>query len=96
MFQNLSANHRESIRHYFIKQLHNNTWSVVYVDLQVIIPVVICYTGSSRLRQRVYDMEMFTVLRYQALIMAAEVVSEAFNTIFSLFPQKLNFPRIVC
>jgi hypothetical protein len=42
---------------YYIKQLHNNTWSVVYLDLLVIIRVVICYTGSSRLGQRVYDME---------------------------------------
>ena len=52
---------RENIRRYCIKQLHNNTCSVVYVDLLVNIRVVICYTGSSRLRQRVYDIEMCTV-----------------------------------
>jgi hypothetical protein len=37
---------RENIRRYCIKQLHNNTWSVVYVDLLVIIRVVIWYTAT--------------------------------------------------
>jgi hypothetical protein len=35
---------RENITRYCIEQLHNNTWSVVYVDLPVIIRVVIFYT----------------------------------------------------
>jgi hypothetical protein len=50
---------RQNIRRYCIKQLHSNTWSVVYVDLLVIIRVMICYTGSSGLRQTVADMEAF-------------------------------------
>jgi hypothetical protein len=59
MFRSIN---RENIRRYFLKQLHNNTWSAVYVDLLLIVSVEICYTGSSGLRQFVGDMEVFTVL----------------------------------
>lgn len=46
MFRALSA-HRQG-RHLSVlyKKLHNNTWSVVCVDLLAIIRVVICDTGS--------------------------------------------------
>jgi hypothetical protein len=37
MFRTLSAHHQGNIRRYCMKQLHNNTWSVVYVDLQTYV-----------------------------------------------------------
>ena len=43
----------ENIGSYCIKQLHNNAWSAVYVDLLVIVRVVICDTVSGKLKQRV-------------------------------------------
>jgi hypothetical protein len=50
---------RENTRRYYIKQLRNTISSVVYADQLVIIRVVICYTGSGGLRQRVADMEVY-------------------------------------
>ena len=55
------ANIKENLRHYCIKQLHNNTWSVEYVDPLVIIHVAICYTGCSGLKQYVDDMHLLDI-----------------------------------
>jgi hypothetical protein len=43
---------RENICRYCTKQLHNNRWSVVYVDLLAIIRVVVCYTGSYNVKYK--------------------------------------------
>jgi hypothetical protein len=40
MFRTHSAHHQREHQCYYTKQLHNNTWSAVYVDLLVIIRVV--------------------------------------------------------
>ena len=45
----------------FVGQKTQNARSVVYVNLPVIIRVAICYIGNSGLRERVADMQVFTV-----------------------------------
>jgi hypothetical protein len=54
MFRTLSARLQGEHQTLLQKQLHNSTWSAVYVDMPVIIRVVICNTGGSGLRQRVW------------------------------------------